>query len=415
MLNSKSYQIEQVIVGQYDITEGVSAFAYYESILSPAISIELVVIDSEGLLSGGRRGGNGILGGELSSIKINTPNGGLEFETLYLRQISNSTPSSTNNIFVLTLTTPEALINETSRCCKRYEGKISDTVLKIATETFLFDSERGLEVEDTSNEYSFIGNSRKPFHTITWLAKKSIPTGGRGVRDDEGSAGYFFYEDRFGYKFISVDTLCARTSGNSILQYYQSESTDPTQDDKFSILNYTYETNYDLLENLRLGMFSNVNYFWNAYSLTTNCYEYNLNNSYSEQIKTLEDSASLFNVPLGLQNSPSRIMVGVLDSGTLQKDGKIPNDSSPPQDQAKYQAQAVVRYNLIFSQSVSITISSNITLKVGDVINCKFLLPNSGEDLIRSGNYLIAELSHQFTDGNGYTGLRLVRDSYSGD
>ena len=101
MLNSKSYQIRKVIVGQYDITEGISAFAYYESILSPAISIELVVIDSEGLLSGGRRGGNGILGGELCSIEVNTPNGGLEFETLYLRQISNSTPSSTNNIFVL--------------------------------------------------------------------------------------------------------------------------------------------------------------------------------------------------------------------------------------------------------------------------------------------------------------------------
>jgi len=414
MLNSKSYQIEQVIVGQYDITEGVSAFAYYESILSPAISIELVVIDSEGLLSGGRRGGNGILGGELSSIKINTPNGGLEFETLYLRQISNSTPSSTNNIFVLTLTTPEALINETSRCCKRYDGKISDIVSKIANETFLLDSERIINVEDTANTYSFIGNARKPFHTITWLAKKSIPKGGRSARDDEGSAGFFFYEDRFGYKFISVDTLCNKTSDDPILEYYQSEATDPNQDDKFSILNYTYETNYDLLENLRLGMFSNVNYFWNAYSLTTKCYQYDLNNSYSKKIKTLEDSSSLFNIPLGLENSPSRIMVGVLDGGTLQRDGKVP-DNTFSQDQAKYQAQAVVRYNLIFSQSVSITISSNVTLKVGDVINCKFLLPNSGEDLIRSGNYLIAELSHQFTDGNGYSGLRLIRDSYSGD
>ena len=414
MLNSKSYQIKKVIVGQYDITEGISAFAYYESILSPAISIELVVIDSEGLLSGGRRGGNGILGGELCSIEVNTPNGGLEFETLYLRQISNSTPSSTNNIFVLTLTTPEALINETSRCCKRYDGKISDIVLKIAGETFLNDSERTFNVEDTANTYSFIGNARKPFHTITWLAKKSIPKGGRGVRDDQGSAGFFFYEDRFGYKFVSVDTLCDRTSDNPILKYYQSEATDPNEDDKFSILNYTYETNYDLLENLRLGMFSNLNYFWNAFSLTTKCYQYDLNNNYSEKIKTLEDSASLFNVPLGLENSPSRIMVAVLDSGTLQRDGKIPDDTFS-QDQAKYQAQSVVRYNLIFSQSVSITISSNVTLKVGDVINCKFLLPNSGEDLIRSGNYLIAELSHQFTDGNGYTGLRLVRDSYSGD
>lgn len=414
MLDSKSYQIETITVGEYDITEGISAFMYYESILSPAISIELVVVDSEGLLSGGRRGGNGILGGELCTVKVNTPNGSLSFENLYLRQISNSTPSSTHNIFTLSLTTPEALINETSRCCQRYDGKISDIVQKIAGETFLLDSERTLQIEETDNSYTFIGNARKPFHTITWLAKKSIPTGSRGVRDDEGSAGYFFYEDRIGYKFVSVDTLCSRTSENPILEYYQSEATDPTQDDKFSILNYTYETNYDLLENLRLGMFSNVNYFWNAYSLTTKCYQYDLSTSYSDQIKTLEDSATLFNIPLGLESSPSRIMVGVLDNGTLQKSGLIPDDSFA-QDQAKYQAQAVVRYNLVFSQSVSITIPSNIILKVGDVINCKFLLPNNGEDTIRSGNYLIAELSHQFVDGNGYTGLRLIRDSYSED
>ncbi len=273
-------------------------------------------------------------------------------------------------------------------------------------------SERTLSVEETENKYTFIGNARKPFHTITWLAKKSIPSGSRGATDSEGSAGFFFYEDRIGYKFVSVDSLCGRTSEAPILKYYQTEATEPDADDRYSILNYKYETNYDLLENLRLGMFSNINYFWNIFSLTGRCYQYNLKESYSTKMKTLESDNSLFNIPLGLEESPSRIMLGALDSGTLQKDGKIP-DNTFAQDQAKYQAQAVVRYNLIFSQSVSITIPSNVILKVGDVINCKFLLPNMGEDPIRSGNYLIAELSHQFTAGDGLTGLRLIRDSYT--
>ena len=81
-------------------------------------------------------------------------------------------------------------------------------------------------------------------------------------------------------------------------------------------------------------------------------------------------------------------------------------------DVPKYQAQAIVRYNLIFSQTVSITIPSNVTLKVGDVIKCNFLQANGGKDKSRSGNYLIADISHQFGSGSAYSGLRLIRDSY---
>lgn len=411
-VTATSYTVEKFDVGVYDLKLGVSQIKYYESILSPAISFEATIVDTDGVLSGSR-GGSGLFGGEPCRIKINGPTGPLDFSNvnLYLRKITSGLTDSTTSIFVLTITTETALINETSRCCQRYDGRISDIVSKIAGETFLNENDSRIFIETTGNNYSFLGNARKPFHTLTWLARRSIPEIGGGT-NSEGSAGFFFYEDRDGHKFVSVDSLVSKVNQGSFVQeYVQSEFSDTTQLNQFNILSYTIDSNYDLLENLRMGMFSNINYYWDAFNHTTKCYQYNLKDSYSDKMKTLVTSASPYRIPEGLDENPSRIMFSVLDNGTLQKDGKVP-DNTYPQDQTKYQAQAIVRYNLIFSQTVSITIPSNVTLKVGDVIKCTFLQPNGGKDEARSGNYLIADIAHQFGSGSAFSGLRLIRDSY---
>ncbi len=420
-VNNTSYNIKKFDVGDYDISPNIAHIKYYESVLSPAIIFEVIIAESEGLLSGSR-GGGGLLGGEECLIDISTSSTGneeaskftfLEKEKLYLRQILNADPSSQNNVYTLIITTAGALINETSRCTMRYEGKISDIVATIAGNSFASSSDVNIEIEETENTYAFIGNARKPFHTITWLAKKSIPSGSFGNKNTEGSAGFFFYEDRDGYKFRSVDSLC-NPDTDVIPLFEQSELSEPNKDNRYRILSASFDSNTDLLENLRLGMYSNVNYFWNAFDQTTQCYQYNLQDNYGTNIKTLESTASPYTVPLGLEESPSRIMFSILDTGCLEKTGFIENQEYYVQNQPKYQAQAVVRYNLIFSQTVTITIPINTTLRIGNVIKCNFLQTGAdGRDKLRSGNYLIAEISHQFSDNAAYTGLKLIRDSYS--
>lgn len=301
-ITATSYTVEKLEVGDYNLTLGVSQIKYYESILSPAISFEVTIVDSDGILSGSR-GGSGLFGGELCKIKINGPTGSLDFSkvNLYLRKITSGLTDSTTSIFILSITTQTALINETSRCCKRYDGRISDIVYKIAGETFLDVKDSRLFVESTGNNYSFLGNARKPFHTLTWLARRSIPETGSGKSNSEGSAGFFFYEDRDGHKFVSVDSLISKVNQKSFVQeYVQSEFSDTNTLNQFNILSYTVDSNYDLLENLRTGMFSNINYYWDAFHHTTKCYQYNLKDNYSNKMKTLVKSASPYKIPEGL-------------------------------------------------------------------------------------------------------------------
>lgn len=400
-----SYFIQNVTIGDQEISSSVVVAKYYESILSPSVAIELIVTDTSGSVY------NNINVGDTALVRIGTPRGLLEFDeekTLYVRSISSSSPGSTKDVFMLTLTSYQSLINETSRIVERYNGKISGIVEKILKEKL---KTTEYNIEKTANNYTFIGNARKPFHVLTWLCKKSIPESSMGtVEGEDGSAGYFFYQTYDGYHFVSVDSICSGKSGEPVQSYFQSEVSQPDSDinDK-RILNVVFKKNNDLIENLKVGMYSNISYFYEPYTQTSKCLQYNLEDNYGEKVKLLE-SDSIYNAPEGFENSPSRIMVSVIDQGTLDQSGGISNEF--PQDQARYQSQAVTRYNLIFSQTVSITVLCNPTLRVGDVLNCTFLGGEDGNDNVRSGRYIVAELAHEFKNNSAYTGIELIRDSY---
>ena len=409
-----SYFIEQIAITNRDgetqeISGAVVSMKYYESVLSPSIAFELIVTDSSGGLY------NLINIGDKVELLVGTAKAAMQFNddnnnTLYVRSISNSIPGSTKDVFLLTLTSLESLVNETSRIVDRYSGKISEIVNKILVDNLKVSTDR-LRIDSTINNYQFIGNARKPFNIITWLCKKSITD--YGEEGKKGSAGYFFYQDYDGYKFVSVDSIIDGSDGSVVQEYVQTEVSQPeSKINDRRILNVVFEKNNDLIENLKVGMYSNISYFYNPYSQTSKCYQYNMKNNFDDSIKILEPGSEN-KIPEGFDNSPSRIMVAVLDQGTLDRDGGITQNL--PQDQGFYQSQSVVRYNLIFSQTVSITVACNPTLRIGDKIKCKFLAGQEGEDDVRSGSYIVSELAHQFFDNSAYTGLKLIRDSYGGE
>jgi hypothetical protein len=119
------------------------------------------------------------------------------------------------------------------------------------------------------------------------------------------------------------------------------------------------------------------------------------------------------NIPFEIDKRPSRIMLSTLDFGTLSSAGKL----DTPQNQSYYQAQGAARYAALFSQSLNITVPMNTRLHVGLVIKCTFPKINMSKTdygtATQSGFYMIRKLSHKFSTGGDFTGLTLVRDSYS--
>ena len=114
-----------------------------------------------------------IRGGERTDIVIEDNYGNqLRFKDgLYVNRVRGADPGSQKEVFSIDfLHLKNILPNEQSRVLGRYEGKISEHVTKIIT------AMKGnlVKIDNTSLNYNFIGNDRKPFYTCTWLASKAF-------------------------------------------------------------------------------------------------------------------------------------------------------------------------------------------------------------------------------------------------
>ena len=87
-------------------------------------------------------------------------------------------------------------INETVRLGKKYDGNVQQIVSQLLSSSL--GTSKKISSENTSNKYTFIGNQKRPFDTIQWLAPKSIK--------EQKSGGFLFFETIDGYVFKSVRT-----------------------------------------------------------------------------------------------------------------------------------------------------------------------------------------------------------------
>ena len=398
-----------------DVTNSCLFFDYFEDILSPCVTAIAELINSSSLFN--------ILpirGGEKVTISVDTAFGEFVLDDLYVYKVSNLDAQHSNEMFTLNLVSREGLTNETSRCQTIYRGNLQTTVTKILKDDLKTKKYKSENIEGTSNDYSFIGNNRKPFHVLTWLGPKAVPANGQnsGTSGEEarGTAGFLFYENKDGFNFRSIDSLVSSTKiqtnsadKENIPYYLFTQVIEENQlKTNFNILNYNYEKNIDLMKALRVGMYVNKTYFYDLYSNTLDLYTYKV----KDQVKNKLGGAESIAVSDEFGDSISRIMVRTSDRGALKTDGSVSDKLRSGADMA----MSYSRYNLLFTQALNMVVPCNVNLKVGGIIHAEFPRidrnTNMTSDEEQSGYYLVKELRHHFEGGQMVTSLRLIRDSY---
>ena len=398
-----------------DVTNSCLFFDYFEDILSPCVTAIAQLMNSSSLFN--------ILpirGGEKVTISVDTAFGEFVLDDLYVYKVSNLDAQHSNEMFTLNLVSREGLTNETSRCETIYRGNLQTTVTKILKDDLKTKKYKSENIEGTSNDYSFIGNNRKPFHVLTWLGPKAVPANGQnsGTAGEEarGTAGFLFYENKDGFNFRSIDSLVSSTKiqinsadRENIPQYLFTQVIEENQTKtNFNILNYNYEKNIDLMKSLRVGMYVNKTYFYDLYSNTLELYTYKV----KDQVKRKLGGAESIAVSDEFGDSISRIMLRSSDRGGLKPDGSVSDKLRSGADMA----MSYSRYNLLFTQALNMVVPCNVNLKVGGIIHAEFpridRSTNMTSDEEQSGYYLVKELRHHFEGGQMVTSLRLIRDSY---
>jgi hypothetical protein len=452
---ASSFQLKTVVIYRvksnetYDITDLVHRFDYFESITSPVISGTLVMVDSGANLISSLP----IQGTERIVITLIAPNNEEHTYDLHVYKIGSRFGAERFQTYTLGLISKEGLLNEGIRITKTLKGKANDIVKSLLKDYIKTDKK--VDQENTKFNIIFNAGKKSPFAVINSIQSKSVansstakvteskgtgkatpsenssvsslkPVDSSDYDSVTGSAGYFFFENKDGYVFKSIDTLCE--GKNSAGTYFQEPIDVNSPPDK-KILSIDFLNEIDLLAKLRTGAFSSVICYYNFSTGAYEEYVYSLDKSYD----SMKHMGSQKGLPYGqkeLAKYPTRVMSMILDHETWydgediaspeKKDGEK-GASQFPDYQKFYMAQSISRLNSLTNQKVQIKINGTPSMKVGDSID--IMIPNQVTqeqkivekyDPEHSGTYLISEVNHVFNpkERRCYTFLTLIRDSY---
>ena len=421
-----------------DIAAGVVNFTYYENLFSPVITARIVVVNTGGVVPGkdgklqSLYNGLPLRGGERVSIKIAANSGtnqSLDFteptKNFYVSGIENVMIDGERESLVLNLVSREAITNETVRVGKKFstDSNISNTVRDILKNYIKTDKIN--QIETTMNNYGFIGNMKKPFQILTWLASKSI-SGESEESSGGNSAGFFFYQTKDGFNFRSIDSLVEQEPFDRDYRYAPNviSTEDPNKD--FKIIEYNINQNIDLMNKLERGAYSSQRYYINPVSFAPYINHFK-SSDYVNNIKTLGDNEVEFpSAPMSeieddvsLGNTPTRIFTAMYDVGTLEENASKRGWNDPVErnaDPVMIDAQSRMRYSLLHTQVAEMVVPLNTNLSAGTIIRCEFprndLEKRHVPDFDSSGLYMIKELSHYYDVEGSFTRLKLLRDTY---
>lgn len=386
---------------------------YAESVFSDTIEVDITFGNTVGSADGKTvMEGLPLVGTEDFELTIQDPNGNDLKVKLNVNKVTPIRKDTQQEELSLRLTSEEYIRNEelTSRVVQRYDGKISEHIRKILTDNLA--SEKELFIDETSNNYNFIGNVRKPLYIINWLSKKSIPLsdGKKGK-----TAGFMFYQTSDGYHFKSIDSLFAQ---EHVRRYVYAntpdvESNSPQYDGE--IVNLIPNNNLVANQKYSMGAYNTKLIAFNPF----NC-EYKIieQDAFEDDNGTTHAGKNLPVLNEKFSATPTRTTYVLKDVGNLPT-GSDPREQLKKNEEENFEVESILnqsirRYNQFCTGSLVVDIAPDFDLHAGDCIHIDVPDTGGGEiDKQISGKYVIASLKHRIIKGtNGVTKLGLVRDSF---
>ena len=386
----------------YDITRGNPSINYYESVTSPSISMTVSFIDIDQMVSQ-----EGITGGEMIDLEVIIPDFDQKFkieskkQKLVLNSVRDVVTSTNKQTATLEFVSDESLVNETCRVNKKFTGNVTQIVKELLqSEPKGIQTKKEIKSDDAVNKYSFVGNLKRPFETIQWLCPKA--------QASSRNFGFLFFENRDGYHFKSVENLLKQDP-----EFLYQKPDRPTETDLRIIESRLNQSN-DVGMNARMGMYSNKTIYIDLQNEAHEVIDFNVSEFKSKKPLKVIDT---------LKDKPTRMMFRILDQGALQS-GAAKKEVEKRNELAVYQNLSYIRNNLLFSQSLNISVPINPELRAGQVIEVQFPLKSETKkdttdrfgkekDNDISGKYLISELRHVMEDGKSSTQLNLIRDLFT--
>ena len=428
--NIKKFTITGNEGGEASMAAGVVDYRYYESVLTNTVSATATIIETgngDGVARKGVLDNLPIRGGEKAQIEVeDAQDNVIQMKVdLHVNRVRDADPDTKQDLYFIDFASKEYFQNEQTRVTERYEGKISENVSKIVEDVL---GSELVEVDQTSYDLNFYGNTKKPFYTCTWLASRGVPddsgggngsgsTGGSGGGDKGGAGGFLFFQTRDGLYFKSLDKIFGKEASKKFI-YNDTGILPPGYDD--NIISYNIGSDIDMISQMDMGSYKNKTVFFDFMALEYKTVDFDIE---EQDGKATNAGRDYIVVNKDFIKEPSRIFHHIKDIGTNPKGtGKeqlTEWKQEPKQanfDAEKTLVQTIMRYNQMLTVQSQILIPGDFTIKAGDIVEVDF--PSAESSLSREknrqtgGKYMVASVCHRLTPDTTYTSLGLVRDSF---
>lgn len=181
-----------------DITDQMIGIEMYEDMFSPFTSMSITVKESLDFISA-----LPLRGEEVLNIDMRTPT----FEGVdkvikgkfYIYKISDRQEMTDRNlVYTLHCISYEALVDLNSKQSKAYSGNIAEIASNFIKSEGL-NTNKNVNIESTKNAFKYVSNFWSPVKNLNFLSNIAITK--------NGSPSYFFYENRSGFNFVSLESL----------------------------------------------------------------------------------------------------------------------------------------------------------------------------------------------------------------
>ena len=399
----------------FNITAGDNEYAiglnqtlyikYVEDIQSATKRMEIQITDSEtGICSLLR-------GMEQVYLEIVDDDENLIGGYYIIYDIQDRVTTSTTSKATLMLCTPDFINNAAIKLSRRFgegEGKrideivVNDILGSILETPVVIAPEN---VEPTFNKYSFVSPFWCPFTIISWLASKSIPTSGSGA---SASAGYAFFENKFGYNFKSYDKFATDDVVKTIIVGHEpAELESSDEKDILSVGSVRVSSSVDVLKGLNIGSYSSNVMTVDLFDMNYENIKFDINKYYNNVPLLNKGKKPKYFEKFKKDTSSTRIMSKIVDTALF-------TEGTHTAGLTKQLSQASLREKLFYNKFVDVEYIGKFDLTVGQVVELETFKGRSRElDEENSGKYVIARLERTFYRGDDMMGtaLTLVTDS----
>ncbi len=405
--NFKLKQFKIEVAGkprQFDINQ-VLSIKYIEDIKSACIRMEAQITDSATHVLGAVEGMEPVI------IEMADEDGNAITNNMVVYDVQDRLIKESKSKITLLLCTPDLINNTSIKVSKRFgtgEGIDIGTMVEKDILKGTLGTTENIDFEESMNKFSFISCYWTPFTIIKWLAARAIPKGGSGTN---ATAGYAFFQNKFGYKFWSYDKLAGQgltTTGPNKFMVGYAEGELEDMKDKLAIDEVKIVSSNDILMGMNYGGYMSTVMTLDLMDMKYEEHPFNINKYYSAVGRMNPQSPVPKYFSEIKEESYSRIMTKLFDTALF-------TEGTFTQDTTKITSQAALREKLFYNKAVEVNFIGKLDYTVGEVVE---LFSPSGEKEKQkrdksSGKYIIGRIEREFISRNDQmtTKMLLYTDS----